>query len=115
MTSPARSLAALLAPVLAALAAAAPPSAPASAAIRCHGAYQVTGDGAEIGTPWCEAEYLASIAAGYGIAVSGREIRGSVAVKREICQRIGSDYRLQTVCGDQRRPAPRGGTVIIIP
>ncbi|MBL8565859.1 MAG: hypothetical protein JNM89_09090 [Hyphomicrobiaceae bacterium] len=76
-------------PVLAAI--------PAAEAINCRGAYQISG-GREISTPYCEDNYLASVARSYGSRVSSAEIRNNPSTKREVCRFIGHDTRVQHIC-----------------
>ncbi|MEO1711230.1 MAG: hypothetical protein AAFR70_13280, partial [Pseudomonadota bacterium] len=69
----------------------------ADAAIKCRGAYQVSG-GNLIATPYCEDEYLAQVARTYGSRVSARRLRRSFSAKSELCQFIGRDSRVSDIC-----------------
>ena len=79
----------------------------ASAAIRCSKGFQSVG-GSLIATPYCQDQLVADVARGYGIRVSGREIRNNPNRKRHVCQFIGRDVRVQMACIDAfpvgRRP-----------
>ncbi len=66
-------------------------------AITCQGAYQVTTSG-PIATPYCEDNYLAQVARGYGIRVSNRTIRHNFNKKREVCYVVGHDTRVSDIC-----------------
>ncbi len=70
---------------------------PAAQAINCRGQYQISG-GREISTPYCEDNYLATVARGYGSRVSSAEIRNNPSTKREVCRFIGHDTRVQHIC-----------------
>lgn len=82
----------------------------AEARIKCNGAYQVVRGQGEIATPYCEDEYLARVARGYGVRISGSAIRRSPARKEEVCRHIGHDGRISEICQQYRREgctAPR--------
>ena len=66
-------------------------------AISCKGAYQMTSNG-PIATPYCEDNYLAQVARGYGIRVSNRTIRQNFNKKREVCYVVGHDTRVSDIC-----------------
>ena len=66
-------------------------------AISCKGAYQVTSNGL-IETPYCEDNYLAHVARGYGIHVTNLSIRQNPSKKREICYAVGRDTRVSGIC-----------------
>ena len=70
----------------------------AEARIKCDGAYQVIRGQGHIATPYCEDEYLARVARGYGIRVSGAAIRHNPSRKEEICRTIGHDGRVYATC-----------------
>lgn len=74
---------------------------PAEAKIRCKGAYQIV-QGSLIATPYCGDNHLARVAKGYGSKVSARQIRQNPSTKREICQWIGHDIRVQDICAGFR-------------
>ena len=70
----------------------------ANAKIRCDGAFQIIrGEGLHA-SPYCEDQYLARVARGYGIRVSGRQIRRSPSKKEEVCKAIGHDSRVYSSC-----------------
>lgn len=70
----------------------------AEARIKCNGPFQVVRGAGEIATPYCEDEYLATVARGYGINVSGSAIRRSPSRKEEVCRAIGHDSRVYDIC-----------------
>ncbi|MCB1546794.1 MAG: hypothetical protein KDJ41_02960 [Hyphomicrobiaceae bacterium] len=78
----------------------------AEARIRCNGPYQVLSSGSEHATPYCEDNYLAKVARGYGMRFSDRSVRQNPSVKAEICRTIGHDSRIQHICA-QYRDGPR--------
>ena len=69
----------------------------AEAKIKCEGPYQLTG-GYTIRTPYCEDNYLAYVARGYGIGISGAEVRHNYNAKKRVCQSIGHDSRVSQIC-----------------
>lgn len=73
------------------------------ARIRCNGAFQVVRGAGEIATPYCEDQYLATVARKYGVRVSGSQIRRSPNRKEEVCQMIGHDSRVYDICLKYRR------------
>ena len=75
----------------------------AHARIECNGAYQIVRGQGEIATPYCEDEYLARVARGYGMRVSGSAIRHSPARKQEVCRFMGHDSRISEICQPYRR------------
>lgn len=94
---------------LAALAILSMPAALASTAeakIHCDGPYQMS-SGYPIRTPYCEDNYLAQVARGYGMAVSGAEVRHSYNLKRDVCQLVGYDTRVSDICIGVRRDGKR--------
>jgi len=81
-------------------------SSPAEAQIRCDGRFQII-KGQPHATPYCEDEYLAAVARGYGVRVSGRAVRNDPSVKANVCRFVGSDPRLQDICiGYRERVRP---------
>ncbi len=68
------------------------------ARIKCDGPFQVVRGAGAIATPYCEDEYLARVARGYGIRVSGRAIRSNPSRKEEVCRAIGHDSRVYDIC-----------------
>jgi hypothetical protein len=83
----------------------------ADAKIRCDGPYQLSG-GNYIATPYCEDNYLATVARGYGMRVSGAEIRNNYNAKKRVCQVIGHDTRVAQICIGVR---PEGDKKILVP
>ncbi len=73
-------------------------SAEAHAGIKCSGQFQVIRGNGQIATPYCEDEYLARVARGYGARVSGAAIRRSTSRKHEICRFVGHDSRVSGIC-----------------
>lgn len=81
----------------------------AEAKIRCDGPWQIV-QGNKIAAPYCGDNYLATVAHGYGSKVSARAIRENPSTKREICQWIGHDPRVQDICAGLRTDeGGRGG------
>lgn len=76
-------------------------SLPAHAKIRCDGPYQIVG-GSSLPTPYCEDNYLAAVARGYGIGVSGAAIRHNYNTKQHVCHQIGHDIRVANICSGMR-------------
>ncbi len=70
------------------------------ARIVCDNEFQVVG-GAPIATPACADRYLAKVAQGYGMRVSHVDIRNP-SVKARVCEFVGSDFRLSTICSGWR-------------
>ncbi|MDX2259084.1 MAG: hypothetical protein NW205_09235 [Hyphomicrobiaceae bacterium] len=79
----------------------------AEAAIRCQDNYQIV-QGNLISTPYCEDNYLATVARGYGTRVAARDIRNSPNRKREICQLVGRDIRVSEICAPYLNGSNRG-------
>ncbi len=95
--SPDRNMCRMLASLLAALSASVVLSSPAAAEIRCDGRFQIV-RGESLATPYCEDEYLAAVARGYGVRVSGRAVRNDPSVKASVCRFVGGDPRVQDIC-----------------
>ena len=74
----------------------------AQAGIKCSGEYQVIRGQGQIATPYCEDQYLARVARGYGIRVSASAIRQSPSRKEEVCRVIGHDGRVASICHNYR-------------
>jgi len=66
--------------------------------LKCKGQYQVV-DGSLISTPPCQEAYIAKVARSYGYKVSARQIRKNPNKKISICQKLGHDIRISSVCG----------------
>ena len=75
-----------------------------SSAVECNKGFQKMG-GEWIGTLLCQEEYMAEVAREHGMKVSAAEIRNSGNLRREVCQTIGSDIRVQPYCVQS---GPRG-------
>ncbi len=88
-------VAAATAAVLAALAFV--PTHRAEARIVCDGAYQIV-QGSPLATPYCEDNYLAAVARGYGIRVSDVSVRQNPSIKAEVCRVVGHDNRVRNIC-----------------
>lgn len=76
--------------------------------LKCKGPYQIV-QGNLIATPPCEEEHLAKVARTYGFKVSVREVRNNPNKKVYLCQMIGHDIRLTSICGGYRNPGPSFG------
>ncbi len=82
----------------------------ADAAIRCKGQFQIVKGQGRISTPYCQDNYLASIARrSYGYKVSSRAVRQNPNLKARICRHIGHDSRLTGICSSYRHDGKRGG------
>jgi hypothetical protein len=79
----------------------------AEARIACDGPYQIV-QGSPLATPYCEDNYLAAVARGYGIRVSDVAVRQNPSVKAEVCRAIGHDNRVRQICAGYL-PSDRGG------
>ncbi len=75
----------------------------AHARIKCSDEFQIVRGQGHISTPYCRDEYLARVARGYGIRVSGSAIRHSTSRKEEVCRTIGHDGRVSSICQPYRR------------
>ena len=74
-------------------------SAPAQAKIHCQGSYQLIRGVGLHATPYCEIHNLYKVARrGYGISTSFAKLRNNVSERREVCQAIGHDARVYSVC-----------------
>ena len=70
---------------------------PAQTAIRCSGGYQHNAGG-DVATPFCEQQYLAEVARGYGARVSGAQLSNSMSLELETCRLVGNDIRVSHIC-----------------
>ena len=78
-------------------------SAPAQARIECKGPYQYIRGAGLHATPYCEIHHLYKVARySYGISTSFRRLRNNNTERREVCQAIGHDNRVQSVCLEYR-------------
>jgi hypothetical protein len=62
-----------------------------------HGDFQITRFG-PIATPYREEEVIAKVANSYGSRVSTAQVHNDPLTKVYICQTVGYDWRLQSVC-----------------
>lgn len=76
-------------------------------AITCAGNVQVNKN-SRIITPYCEHEQMAKVARSFGVRTTGKRLRNNVNHKRQVCEFIGHDVRLSSVCGGLRLE-DRGG------
>lgn len=67
-------------------------------AIQCHGNFQVQKDGSHIATPYCQDNFLGSIARKAGIRVSNKDIRRNPNTKSKVCKIVGHDNRVSSTC-----------------
>jgi hypothetical protein len=79
-----------------------------AAAIHCENGFQRV-QGNLIATPYCQDEYLAIVAHQYGFNASAARIRNDPNYKKELCQFVFSDIRVQTTCLDAGVPELFGG------
>lgn len=70
------------------------------ARIVCDREFQLNRDGA-VATPACADRYLAQVARGYGMRVSHVDVRNP-SVKARVCEFVGNDIRLQSICSGWR-------------
>ena len=77
-------------------------------AITCRGSVQINKT-TQIITPYCEHEEMAQIARTYGIKTTGKRLRNNVNHKQRVCEFIGHDVRLASVCSGLRREDRGGG------
>jgi hypothetical protein len=79
----------------------------AEARIVCDGPYQII-QGSPLATPYCEDNYVAAVARGYGMRVSDAAVRNNPSVKAEVCRAFGHDNRIRQICANYL-PGDRGG------
>jgi len=79
-----------------------------AAAIQCENGFQRV-QGNLIATPYCQDQYLATVARQYGFNASASKIRNDPNYKKELCQFVFSDIRVQTTCLDAGVPQFFGG------
>jgi len=77
--------------------------APASAAINCKRGNQLV-SGQWIATPYCQDQYLAEVARKSGFKASAAKIRNNPNYKKNLCQYMYSDIRVQQTCLDAGVP-----------
>ncbi len=78
-------------------------AAPASAAIKCNRGSQLV-SGQWIATPYCQDKYLAEVARESGFKASAAKIRNNPNYKKNLCQYMYSDIRVQQTCLDAGVP-----------
>jgi len=81
---------------------------PAAAAINCHKGFQRV-QGTLMATPYCQDQYLAQVAREYGFKASAARIRNDPNYKKELCQFVFNDIRVQTTCLNAGVPELFGG------
>ncbi|WP_333794814.1 hypothetical protein [Hyphomicrobium sp.] len=72
---------------------------PAEARIVCKDGFQLSG-GAWISTPYCNDEYLATVARRHGVNVSGNELRSDQGAKDEVCRFLSGNPTARDYCPD---------------
>jgi hypothetical protein len=82
---------------LAAAVLAAHPAPVAAYGIKCDKGNQLV-QGNLIASPYCEDEYLAVVAREYGFAATGKRLRNDPIFKKQICQYVFNDIRVQVTC-----------------
>jgi hypothetical protein len=92
----------------AALAAAIALAGPAAAAIKCEKGFQRV-QGNLLATPYCQDLYLAQVARQYGFKASAARIRNNPNYKKELCQFVFNDIRVQDTCLNAGVPELFGG------
>jgi hypothetical protein len=83
-----------------------PLPAAAQSRIVCDGEFQIV-RGTPIATPGCGDRYLAQVAQGYGMRVRHVDLHNP-GVKTRVCEFIGHDNRVRTICLGWRNE-PSGG------
>jgi hypothetical protein len=97
-----------IAPALACGAAAVMLAAPAGAAITCKDGNQLV-QGNWLATPYCQDKLLYEVALARGFKTSFKAIRDDPNHKKELCQFLFSDIRVQMTCLDAGVPEFFGG------
>ena len=86
-------------------------AAPANAAIKCKGEYQWINGAGYHASPYCEIKNLYNVARkSYGIRTSFHKLRNVDSERESVCQAIGHDNRVYSVCLPYR---PDGGRHVI--
>ena len=76
---------------------------PAEAKIRCNGAYQLIPGVGPHASPYCEIRYLWQVASRrYGVRTSFAALRNSVDERQQVCQLVGNDSRVYSICQPYR-------------
>lgn len=80
---------------------------PAEAKIKCVNGNQVV-NGDLLVTPYCQDALVAQVAQEHGMRVSAAAVRSNPNLKRNVCQFVGRDIRINQACIDAnsvgRRP-----------
>lgn len=76
------------------------------ARIVCDKEFQIV-SGTPVATPACADRYLARVAQGYGMRVTHVDVRNP-GVKQRVCEFVGNDIRLQSICSGWRNDHPGG-------
>lgn len=79
------------------------------ARIQCDKEFQISSSG-PIATPACADRYLADIARRYGMRVTYRDVRNP-SVKQQVCEFVGNDIRLRTICSGWRNDGLGGSRI----
>jgi hypothetical protein len=66
-------------------------------AIDCDRGFQRV-NGQLIATPYCQDEYLAQVARGYGLRATAAQLRNNPNFKKEICRTVFTDIRVDVTC-----------------
>jgi hypothetical protein len=82
-------------------------AAPAEARIVCVNGNQIV-NGEPIVTPYCQDALVAQVAQEHGMKVSAAAVRANPNLKRNVCQFVGRDIRINQACINEnsvgRRP-----------
>lgn len=70
---------------------------PSDAKIKCHGPFQII-SGQLHAAPFCQDDYLATVARSYGMRVTARALRNDPSVKDTTCRFVGHDNRVRDIC-----------------
>jgi len=62
---------------------------------RCDGPFSLDGS---LRARYCGSEYLAKVAAEYGVHVTGQQLRDHFSVFLTTCRRVDSDIRVDLIC-----------------
>ncbi|MEM7620645.1 MAG: hypothetical protein AAF228_09310 [Pseudomonadota bacterium] len=67
-------------------------------AIECNDQFQIIKGHGELSTPYCQISYLTEVSHEFGYKHSFHEIRKSFFLKQKICDHIGDDIRISSIC-----------------
>ncbi|HVZ04638.1 hypothetical protein [Hyphomicrobium sp.] len=79
----------------------------ASAKIKCTADGYQDVNGALLATPYCQDQFVSTVAREYGVYAPADKIRNNPNFKRHVCRLIGQDIRIKETC-DQVTPSARG-------